>query len=199
VRPDAARQAPRVYTQRGPLLGVISAITPFNHPMNQVAHKVVPAVATNNRMVLKPREGAAVGALLRRPALRAGLPPRCSRSSPATRARSPTSSSPTRRRPRHLHRRRRDRQGDRRQGGYRRIVLELGGNDPIIVMDDADLDEASTLAVQGSYKNSGQRCTAIKRMLVHQAVAPTSPSASSKRRSAGATAIRATPTSRWAP
>jgi acyl-CoA reductase-like NAD-dependent aldehyde dehydrogenase len=51
------------------------------------------------------------------------------------------------------------------------MVLELGGNDPIIVMDDADLDEASTLAVQGSYKNSGQRCTAIKRMLVHEKVA----------------------------
>jgi acyl-CoA reductase-like NAD-dependent aldehyde dehydrogenase len=51
------------------------------------------------------------------------------------------------------------------------MVLELGGNDPIIVMEDADLDEASSLAVQGSYKNSGQRCTAIKRMLVHEAVA----------------------------
>jgi putative phosphonoacetaldehyde dehydrogenase len=57
------------------------------------------------------------------------------------------------------------------KAGYRRIVLELGGNDPIIVMDDADLDEASTLAVQGSYKNSGQRCTAVKRLLVHEAVA----------------------------
>src|SRR5204863_2460550 len=58
-----------------------------------------------------------------------------------------------------------------RRAGYRRIVLELGGNDPIIVMDDADLDEASTLAVSGSYKNSGQRCTAVKRMLVHESVA----------------------------
>jgi putative phosphonoacetaldehyde dehydrogenase len=57
------------------------------------------------------------------------------------------------------------------KAGYRRMVLELGGNDPIIVMEDADLDEASTLAVQGSYKNSGQRCTAVKRMLVHEAVA----------------------------
>ena len=57
------------------------------------------------------------------------------------------------------------------KAGYRRVVLELGGNDPIIVMEDADIDEASTLAVQGSYKNSGQRCTAIKRMLVHEAVA----------------------------
>ena len=46
----------RVYTRREPLLGVISAITPFNHPMNQVAHKVAPSIATNNRMVLKPSE-----------------------------------------------------------------------------------------------------------------------------------------------
>jgi acyl-CoA reductase-like NAD-dependent aldehyde dehydrogenase len=56
------------------------------------------------------------------------------------------------------------------KAGYRRIVLELGGNDPLIVMEDADLDKASDLAVQGSYKNSGQRCTAVKRMLVHEDV-----------------------------
>ncbi|MBI3454129.1 MAG: aldehyde dehydrogenase family protein, partial [Rhodospirillales bacterium] len=55
--------------------------------------------------------------------------------------------------------------------GYRRAVLELGGNDPLIVMEDADIDEASSLAVAGSYKNSGQRCTAVKRMIVHEAVA----------------------------
>jgi len=54
---------------------------------------------------------------------------------------------------------------------YKRQVLELGGNDPIIVMEDADLDEAATLAATGSYKNSGQRCTAVKRMLVHERVA----------------------------
>jgi putative phosphonoacetaldehyde dehydrogenase len=55
--------------------------------------------------------------------------------------------------------------------GYRRTVLELGGNDPLIVMEDADLDEASSLAVAGSYKNSGQRCTAVKRILVQAPVA----------------------------
>ena len=54
---------------------------------------------------------------------------------------------------------------------YKRQVLELGGNDPIIVMEDADLEEAATLAASGSYKNSGQRCTAVKRMLVQQKVA----------------------------
>ena len=163
----------RVYTQRDPLLGVISAITPFNHPMNQVAHKVVPSVATNNRMVLKPSEKVPLSAYLFADMLyEAGLP-------------GPMLSVLT---------------GDPNEiadelitnpmvdlitftggvqigkyiaarAGYRRMVLELGGNDPIIVMDDADLDEASTLAVNGSYKNSGQRCTAVKRMLVHSKVA----------------------------
>jgi aldehyde dehydrogenase (NAD+) len=54
---------------------------------------------------------------------------------------------------------------------YKRQVLELGGNDPIVVMEDADVDEAATLAAAGSYKNSGQRCTAVKRMLVQEGVA----------------------------
>ncbi len=163
----------RVYTQRDPLLGVITAITPFNHPMNQVAHKVVPSVATNNRMVLKPSEKVPLSALLFADLLyEAGLPPEML--SVVT--------------------------GDPREiadelitnpqvdlvtftggvaigkaiaskAGYRRMVLELGGNDPIVVMEDADLDEASTLAVQGSYKNSGQRCTAVKRILVQHSVA----------------------------
>jgi acyl-CoA reductase-like NAD-dependent aldehyde dehydrogenase len=69
----------RVYTQRAPLLGVISAITPFNHPMNQVAHKVVPSMATNNRMVLKPSEKVPFSAILFADILyEAGCRPRCS-------------------------------------------------------------------------------------------------------------------------
>ncbi|MFL5233854.1 MAG: aldehyde dehydrogenase family protein, partial [Microvirga sp.] len=55
--------------------------------------------------------------------------------------------------------------------GYKRLVLELGGNDPLIVMEDADLDRAAELAVQGATKNSGQRCTAVKRILVVKSVA----------------------------
>jgi aldehyde dehydrogenase (NAD+) len=163
----------KVYTLKEPLLGVITAITPFNHPLNQVIHKVAPAVATNNRVVLKPSEKTPLAAYLLADILyEAGLPP-------------PMLSVVT---------------GDPAEiadelltapevdlvtftGGvaigkyiaakavYKRQILELGGNDPIIVMDDADLDEAATLAASGSYKNSGQRCTAIKRMLVHEPIA----------------------------
>jgi putative phosphonoacetaldehyde dehydrogenase len=163
----------KVYTLREPLQGAIAAITPFNHPLNQVAHKVAPSIATNNRMVLKPTEKTPLTALLLADILyEAGLPPEMF--SVVT--------------------------GDPREiademltspdmdlvtftGGvpigkyiaakavYKRQVLELGGNDPIIVLEDADLDEAAALAAAGSYKNSGQRCTAIKRILVHEAVA----------------------------
>jgi aldehyde dehydrogenase (NAD+) len=163
----------KVYTLREPLQGVISAITPFNHPLNQVAHKVAPAIVTGNRMVLKPSEKTPLSALLLADVLyEAGLPPEMF--AVVT--------------------------GDPREiadelltnpdvdlvtftGGvavgkyiaakavYKRQVLELGGNDPIIVMEDADLDEAAALAAAGSYKNSGQRCTAVKRMLVQARVA----------------------------
>ena len=163
----------KVYTLREPLLGVICAITPFNHPLNQVAHKVAPSIASNNRMVLKPSEKTPLTALLLADILyAAGLPPEMF--SVLT--------------------------GDPREiadellthpdidlitftGGvavgkyiaakavYKRQVLELGGNDPIIIMEDADLEEAATLAALGSYKNSGQRCTAVKRMLAQESVA----------------------------
>jgi phosphonoacetaldehyde dehydrogenase len=163
----------KVYTMREPLLGVVSAITPFNHPLNQVIHKVAPAVATNNRVVLKPSEKTPLAAFVLADILyEAGLP-------------GPMLSVVT---------------GDPREiadelltnpdadlvtftGGvsvgkyiaakavYKRQVLELGGNDPIIVMEDADVEEAATLAASGSYRNSGQRCTAVKRILVHERVA----------------------------
>jgi phosphonoacetaldehyde dehydrogenase len=163
----------RVYTQRSPLLGVITAITPFNHPMNQVAHKVVPSIATNNRMVLKPSEKVPFSAIFFADILyEAGLPPEML---------SVVTGDPREIADRLITNPRVDLvtftggvaigKYIAAKAGYRRVVLELGGNDPIIVMEDADIDEASTLAVQGSYKNSGQRCTAVKRMLVHEAVA----------------------------
>ena len=60
------------------------------------------------------------------------------------------------------------------KAGYKRTALELGGNDPLIILndlDDADLEKAATIAVAGATGNSGQRCTAIKRILVQESVA----------------------------
>jgi len=163
----------RVFTQRDPLRGVIAAITPFNHPMNQVAHKVVPAIATNNRVVLKPSEKVPLSALAFADLLyEAGLPPPMLQVVTGEAAAivdtligHPDVDLVTFTGGVAIGK------GIAATAGYRRMVLELGGNDPLIVMDDADLDEATTLAVVGSYKNSGQRCTAIKRMLVHRNVA----------------------------
>jgi aldehyde dehydrogenase (NAD+) len=54
--------------------------------------------------------------------------------------------------------------------GYKKLILELGGNDPIIIMEDADMDTAVHLAAEGAFRNSGQRCTAVKRILVHEKI-----------------------------
>jgi len=163
----------KIFTTRQPLGGVISAITPFNHPLNMVSHKLAPAIATNNRVVLKPTELTPLTALALADVLyEAGLPPEML---------SVVTGNPST-------------MGDAMitdpdcdlitftgsvkvgkyiadKAGYRRIVLELGGNDPIIVMEDADLDKAAELAVTGATKNSGQRCTAVKRILVVNKVA----------------------------
>ncbi|MGH7056440.1 MAG: phosphonoacetaldehyde dehydrogenase [Acetobacteraceae bacterium] len=163
----------RIYTTRTPLLGVISAITPFNHPLNMVAHKLAPAIATNNRVVLKPTEQTPLTALLLADLLYdAGLPPEMLAvvtGSPSTigdaMITDPDADLVTF-------------TGSVRVGkyiaeraGYRRLILELGGNDPLIVMGDADLDRAADLAVAGATKNSGQRCTAVKRILVVESAA----------------------------
>ncbi|HKH34192.1 MAG TPA: phosphonoacetaldehyde dehydrogenase [Beijerinckiaceae bacterium] len=163
----------KIYTTRLPLLGVISAITPFNHPLNMVSHKLAPAIATNNRVVLKPTELTPLTALALADVLyEAGLPPEMLSvvtGNPSTMGDAmitdPDADLITF-------------TGSVRVGkyiaekaGYRRIVLELGGNDPLIVMEDADLDKAAELAVQGATKNSGQRCTAVKRILAVESVA----------------------------
>ena len=99
----------KVYTLREPLLGAITAITPFNHPLNQVAHKVAPSIATNNRMVLKPtREDAAHRAAARRHPLRGGPAAGdvLGRHRRPARDRRRDADQPGHR-PRHLHRRRR--------------------------------------------------------------------------------------------
>jgi len=169
-------KARRIYTSRTPVLGCIAAITPFNHPLNMISHKIAPAIATNNRVVAKPTELTPLTALLLADILyEAGLPPQMLSivtGNPRTMGDAMIT----------------DPRADivtftgsvkvgkyiAERAGYKRLVLELGGNDPLIVMDDlsdADLDKAAELAVQGATKNSGQRCTAVKRILVADKIA----------------------------
>lgn len=168
-------KARKIFTTREPLKA-ISAITPFNHPLNMVAHKVAPAIATNNCVVVKPTELTPMTALILADLLyEAGLPPEMLSvvtGMPADIGNEMitnenielitfTGGVPVGKMIANT-------------AGYRRAVLELGGNDPLIILNDlsdADLAKAADLAVAGATKNSGQRCTAVKRILCQESVA----------------------------
>lgn len=162
----------RIYTTRQPLR-LVSAITPFNHPLNQVAHKVAPAIATNTPVVLKPSEKTPLSAYwLAQVALDAGLPADALNvvNGPVAEVADLlvthdlvdmvtfTGSTQI---GRHIAGR----------AGFKRLVLELGGSSPLLVLEDADVEEAVDIAMAGIFKNSGQRCTAIRRLLVHRSLA----------------------------
>jgi aldehyde dehydrogenase (NAD+) len=149
-----------------------AAITPFNHPLNQVAHKVAPAVAAGAPLLLKPSEKTPLTALRFAELLyEAGLPGWMLSVFVGTveevveplvrdeRVEAVTFTGGTA-------------AGKRvaALAGYKKLCLELGGNDPLIVLPDADLELAASLAAEGCYRNSGQRCTAVKRLLVHEGV-----------------------------
>ena len=168
-------KARKIFTTREPLR-LISAITPFNHPLNMVAHKIAPAVATNNCVVCKQTEVTPMAALILADVLyEAGLPPEMFSvvtgwpqdigaemiTNPLIDLITFTGSVPV---------------GKMiaETAGYKRTVLELGGNDPLIVLNDLkddDLAKAADLAIAGATKNSGQRCTAVKRILCQESVA----------------------------
>lgn len=162
-------KARKIFTLREPL-PLIFGITPFNHPLNQVAHKIAPAIASGAAMVLKPSEKTPLTALrLAELLYEAGLPgwmlsvfvaPIDTVVEPLIQDERVNLVSFT---------------GGTSVGkriasiaGYKKVCLELGGNAPLIVMDDADMDMAVKLATEGCYRNSGQRCTAVKRLLIHE-------------------------------
>ena len=165
----------KIFTKREPVRA-ISAITPFNHPLNMVSHKIAPSIATNNCMVLKPTELTPLTAIALADILyEAGLPHEMLQvvtGMPADIGEEMivnenidiitfTGGVPV---------------GKliASKASYTRQALELGGNDPLIIcndLTDADLEKAATIAVAGATGNSGQRCTAIKRILVQESVA----------------------------
>ncbi len=165
-------KARKIFTVREPLR-CAAAITPFNHPLNQVAHKVAPCIAAGTPMILKPSEKAPLVALRFAELLySSGLP------GPMLSVLLGQTSQVAEVLVRHEAVEVLAFTGGETVGkwiaataGYKTLLLELGGNDPLIVLNDADLDLAVTLAAEGSFRNSGQRCTAVKRILVEDGIA----------------------------
>lgn len=159
----------KIFTVREPLALVV-AITPFNHPLNQVAHKLAPAIAAGAPVILKPSEKTPLTAVRLVELLHeAGLPGRllsCVHGGLDEVTRPMV----------------RDERVDlvtftgsaavgreiAATAGYKKTCLELGGHSPLIVLEDADPDLAARLACEGCFRNSGQRCTAVRRLLVQQ-------------------------------
>ncbi|MBT2640219.1 MULTISPECIES: aldehyde dehydrogenase family protein [unclassified Bacillus (in: firmicutes)] len=160
------------YTVREPL-GVIAAITPFNFPMNLVAHKVGPAIAAGNTVVLKPASQTPLSAYkIASYFHEAGLPAGAlnvvtgsgksvgdvliadDRVKMVTFTGSPEVGK-------HI----------RENAGLKRVTLELGSNSALIVDDGTDLKKVMPRIVTGAFSNQGQVCISIQRIFVHEAIA----------------------------
>ncbi|MGQ9672933.1 MAG: aldehyde dehydrogenase family protein [Candidatus Aminicenantales bacterium] len=159
------------YYYRFPI-GIIAAITPFNDPLNLVAHKVGPAIAGGNAVVLKPATVTPLSALkLAEALIEAGLPWKilnvvtgyasriadCLVADPRVRMISFTGGTEA---------------GLEivKKAGLKKIGMELGSNSPVIIMDDADLEKAVELSVSGAFWAVGQNCIGVQRIYIHEAV-----------------------------
>lgn len=152
-------------------VGVVYGVTPYNFPLNLVAHKIAPALASGNTIVIKPSPRTPLSALALAAIVReAGALP-----GQVNVVTCPTEvvASPL---------------GDARvqvfsftgsaavgwtlraRATVRKVVLELGGNAAVIVHDDADVEAAVPLIANGAFANAGQSCISVQRLLVHSAV-----------------------------
>lgn len=159
------------YYYRMPI-GLVAAITPFNDPLNLVAHKLGPAVAAGNAVILKPAELTPLSAVkLAEAFMEAGLPSNALQlitgygheigdalvSDERIRMVSFTGGVETGKRIVKL-------------AGLKRISMELGSNSPTIVMADADLEDAVESCVSGAFWAVGQNCIGVQRLLVERSI-----------------------------
>jgi acyl-CoA reductase-like NAD-dependent aldehyde dehydrogenase len=160
----------RGFIRRFPV-GIILGITPFNYPLNLALHKLAPAMAAGNAVIIKPPELHCLSSLrLAELVLEAGYPPEALSMVPCPGPRAEklvtdpriamlsfTGSAAV---------------GWMLKGkaGRKKVALELGGNAPAIVHEDADLDLALAKTVTGGFANAGQNCIAVQRILVHRPI-----------------------------
>jgi len=159
------------FTTRIPL-GVVGAITPFNYPLNLVIHKVAPAIAAKNTVVVKPSTKAPLAALKFAEIANTYLEDGFLNVIPGSGSEvgdeivkselvdkiSFTGSIETG-------------LSISKNAGMKKLTLELGGNDPLLVLADANIEKAVEAAVRGSYLNAGQVCIGVKRIILDKKIA----------------------------
>lgn len=151
--------------------GTVAAITPFNYPLNLLCHKLGPAIAAGNAVVVKPSPKAPLAAQkLVDLCAEAGFPPHLVQivhggaEAALALARAPIdllsfTGGPV------------AGLALKRASGLVRCLMELGGNDPLFVLPDADLEAAAATAIGHRFEIAGQSCAAVKKLYVHEAVA----------------------------
>ena len=147
--------------------GVVVAITPFNFPLNLVAHKVGPAIAGGNAVIVKPATDTPLSALkLTAVLLEAGLPPEGVNTLTGPGGEVGDLLVQDRRVRKITFTGSRDvGEGICRLAGIKRLTMELGSNAPVIVMPDADLDKVAAAVTATGYANAGQVCISTQRVL----------------------------------
>lgn len=159
------------FTQKVPI-GVVAAITPFNYPLNLSIHKIAPAIACKNTVIVKPPTDAPLTVMKFCELLNEEFPDGVINSitgyggeigdylvsSPDIDKISFTGSVTT---------------GlmISQKAGMKKVTLELGGNDPVIILKDADIDKAVTGVINGAFLNAGQVCMGVKRIIVEDEIA----------------------------
>ncbi|OYZ13183.1 MAG: aldehyde dehydrogenase [Sphingomonadales bacterium 28-64-96] len=152
-------------------IGPCSFISPFNFPLNLAAHKIAPAIAVGCPFVMKPASRTPLGAIIIGEVLaETNLPPGAFSILPAHREGADLFTTDDRLKllsftgsP--------DVGWDlKARAGKKKVVLELGGNAAVVIMPDADLDDAADRTVFGAFYQSGQSCIGVQRILVHDAV-----------------------------
>ena len=184
----AAEEAKRIYGESVPLdaglngkgffaftqrltLGVVAAITPFNYPLNLTIHKIAPAIAAKNTVIIKPPTDAPLTVMKFAELVNEEFPDGVINvitgygsevgdalvASDKIDKISFTGSIPT---------------GlvISQRAGMKKVTLELGGNDPLIVLDDANVDAAVKGVINGAYLNAGQVCMGVKRIIVQEGI-----------------------------
>ena len=159
------------FTQRLPL-GVVAAITPFNYPLNLTIHKIAPAIACKNTVIVKPPTEAPLTVMKFCELLNEEFPDGVVNTvtgygsevgdylvcSPDINKISFTGNITT---------------GlmISQKAGMKKVTLELGGNDPMIVFKDADIDKAVKGVINGAFLNAGQVCMGVKRIIIEDEIA----------------------------